>query len=109
MFRRLGAGSGALWRPWYDGGRHGDRALARLRCVVVFCVSIVRKLLPRGKTAREQFLPSVAWLYLSNASPFFLKILCLIGQFVSFVDLHSNVLRQVEGNNYLTWTVMLEH
>jgi hypothetical protein len=57
-FRRLRAGSGALWRPWYDGGRHGDRELARLRCVVVFCVSIVRKLLPRGKTAREQFLPS---------------------------------------------------
>jgi hypothetical protein len=60
MFRRLGAGSGAPWRPWYDGGRHGDRELARLRCVVVFCVSIVRKLLPRGKTAREQFLPPVA-------------------------------------------------
>ena len=60
MFRRLGAGSGALWRPWYDGGRHGDRELARLRCVVVFCVSIVRKLLPRGKTAREQFIPPLA-------------------------------------------------
>ncbi len=60
MFRRLGAGSGALWRPWYDGGRHGDHELALLRCVVVFCVSIVRRLLPRGKTAREQFLPSVA-------------------------------------------------
>ena len=29
--------------------------LAQLRCVVVFCVSIVRKLLPRGKTAREKF------------------------------------------------------
>ena len=55
MFRRLGAGSGALWRPWYDGGRHGDRELARLRCcVVVFCVSIVRKLLPRGKPAPVQ-------------------------------------------------------
>ena len=61
MFRRLGAGSGAPWRPWYDGGRHGDRELARLRCVVVFCVKIVRKLLPRGKTAREQFLRPVAW------------------------------------------------
>jgi len=60
MFRRLGAGSGALWRPWYDGGRHGDCELARLRCVVVFCVSIVRKLLPRGKTAREQKLPPLA-------------------------------------------------
>ena len=60
MFRRLGAGSGALWRPWYDGGRHGDRELARLRCVVVFCVSFVRKLLPRGNIAREQFLPPVA-------------------------------------------------
>ena len=60
MFRRLGAGSGALWRPWYDGGRHGDRELARLRCVVVFCVSFVRKLLPHGNTAREQFLPPVA-------------------------------------------------
>jgi len=60
MFRRLGAGSGALWRLWYDGGRHGDRELARLRCVVVFCVSIVQKLLPRGKTALEQlFIPPV--------------------------------------------------
>ena len=36
-FRRLRAGSGALWRPWYDGGRHGDRELARLRCVCVLC------------------------------------------------------------------------
>jgi len=26
----------------------------------VFCVSIVRKLLPRGKTAPEQFIPPVA-------------------------------------------------
>ena len=60
MFRRLRAGSGALWRPWYDGGRRGDRELAQLRCVVVFCVSIIRKLLPRGKTAREQFIPPVA-------------------------------------------------
>ena len=60
MFQRLGAGSGALWRPWYDGGRHGDRELARLRCVVVFCVSFVRKLLPRGNTAHKQFLPPVA-------------------------------------------------
>ena len=51
MFRRLGAGSGAPWRPWYDGGRHGDRELARLRCcVVVFCVSIVRKLLSTWQT-----------------------------------------------------------
>ena len=49
MFRRLGAGSGALWQPWYDGGRHGDRELARF---VVFCVSIVRQLLPRGKTEK---------------------------------------------------------
>ncbi len=60
MFRCLRAGSGALWQQWYDGGRHGDRELARLRCVVVFCMSFVRKLLTRGNTAREQFLPPVA-------------------------------------------------
>ncbi len=57
MFRRPGAGSGALWRPWYDGGRHGDRELAQLRCVAVFCVSIVRKLIPHSKIAREQKIP----------------------------------------------------
>jgi hypothetical protein len=66
MFRRLGAGSGALWRPWYDSGRHGDRELARLRCVVVFCVSIVRKLLPHGKTAREQKIPPLAAYTVNN-------------------------------------------
>ena len=76
MFRHLRAGSGAPLRPWYDGGRHGDRELARLRCVVVFCVSIERKLLPRGKTAREQFLPPVARLFVRLAIPdqFYKKI-----------------------------------
>ena len=49
MFRRLGAGSGALWRPWYDGGHHGERELMIEMLCCVFCVSIVRKLLPREK------------------------------------------------------------
>ena len=57
----------------------GDRELARLRFVVVFCVSIVRKLLPRGEIAREQKILPVAGINIPRHSTY-LRTYLLVGQ-----------------------------
>ena len=61
MFLRIGAGSGAPWLPWYDGGRHGSMCFIDRR---VCCARFVRKLhLPatiRLFIAREQKIPPLA-------------------------------------------------
>ena len=62
MFLRIGPGSGAPWRPWYDGGRHaGSSCFHYLRaCLLCFVQVLYVRILPHGKTAHKHFLPPVA-------------------------------------------------
>ena len=63
----LGAGGGALWRPWYDSVRHGSLCFhdeqASLLCFV--CV-LYGKLLPRGKMRQVSFFAAGSMVYNSR-------------------------------------------
>jgi hypothetical protein len=56
MFLCLGAGGGALWRPWYDSGRHGSSCFYdEQACLLCFVCVLYGKLLPREKMRHVSF------------------------------------------------------
>ena len=60
------AGNGALWRPWYDGGRHGDREFTVPEKVLLCFVWVLnRNYFHVAKLLNKQFLPSVedTWIH----------------------------------------------